>query len=141
MVTNLLPHSSCGVPPGMKCWPRIEENPSMLIGLPPRRCRLGAYRFHPTNRTIWRRDGPSLSNGASLEVDMLRLSTAVRLFAIALVGIFTLSAASDAQTPPAPARISIEIISGGFIVGGTGGSGTLSYDGKRYALNIGGLKA
>lgn len=71
---------------------------------------------------------------------MLRLRIAIRIFVIALVGIFALNVASDAQTP-APPRISIEIVSGGFIVGGTGGSGTLTLDGKRYALNIGGLKA
>ena len=62
-----------------------------------------------------------------------------RLFAVALVVLFSFIAPSGAQ--PAPARISIEILSGGFIIGGTGGSGTLTVDGKRYALDIGGLRA
>ena len=74
---------------------------------------------------------------------MLRVSKWVWLFAIALVGVvgfLGLRAPSYAQTP-APCDISLKIISGGFIIGGTGGEGTLTCQGKRYGLTIGGIKA
>jgi hypothetical protein len=38
-------------------------------------------------------------------------------------------------------QISLEFTKGGFVVGGSGGSGTLSCDGKNYPLRIGGLRA
>jgi len=47
-----------------------------------------------------------------------------------------------AFAPAAHARnatIEIEIYKAGFIVGGSGGSGTLKLDGKRYPLSIGGV--
>ena len=37
------------------------------------------------------------------------------------------------------ATIELEIYQAGFIVGGSGGSGTLKLDGKRYPLSIGGV--
>lgn len=37
------------------------------------------------------------------------------------------------------ATIELEIYKAGFIVGGSGGSGTLKLDGKRYPLSIGGV--
>jgi hypothetical protein len=44
----------------------------------------------------------------------------------------------------APARadsggISFTVVKAGFVVGGSGGSGTLTFQGKRYALGIGGI--
>ncbi len=47
-----------------------------------------------------------------------------------------------AFAPAAHARnatIELEIYKAGFIVGGSGGSGTLKLDGKRYPLSIGGV--
>jgi hypothetical protein len=70
----------------------------------------------------------------------MRRFTAARFFAVALVALFSLVAPSGAQAP-VPARINIQFISGGFILGGTAGSGTLTVDGKRYALDISGLRA
>jgi hypothetical protein len=36
-------------------------------------------------------------------------------------------------------RISFRVIKAGFVVGGTGGDGTLTFRGKRYAIGIGGI--
>ena len=47
------------------------------------------------------------------------------------------SAPSYAQRQSADIRI--EVVSGGFILGASGGSGTLVYNGKKYRLAIGGL--
>lgn len=46
--------------------------------------------------------------------------------------------ASMAQGKP-DATIAFDIFKAGFIVGGSGGSGTLNYKGKSYPLNIGGV--
>ena len=67
---------------------------------------------------------------------MLNLAKTARLFAIALVAFLSLSAPSYSQ---ASADIRLEIVSGGFILGGSGGSGTLTYKGKAYPLSIGGV--
>jgi hypothetical protein len=69
---------------------------------------------------------------------MLRIATLARLGAIVLVALAAFGARSDAQTPSS-GEIRIEFISGGFIVGASGGSGTLIYQGKRYPLSIGGV--
>lgn len=38
-------------------------------------------------------------------------------------------------------KISMELLKAAFVVGGTGGKGTLTFDGKTYPLRIGGLSA
>jgi len=38
-------------------------------------------------------------------------------------------------------KISMELLKAAFVVGGTGGKGTLTFDGKTYPLKIGGLSA
>jgi hypothetical protein len=55
-------------------------------------------------------------------------------FAIALAG-----ASPAFAQPKADAQIEFDIFKAGFIVGGSGGSGTLTYKGKTYPLNIGGV--
>lgn len=70
---------------------------------------------------------------------MLRIASGLRIFAIALLAFISSSMPLQAQTPPS-GQIQIEFVSGGFIVGASGGSGTLIYQGKRYPLNIGGVK-
>ena len=62
-----------------------------------------------------------------------------RLFAavIALFGIVALAAPTPSQAQSGTVRI--EIVKAGFIVGVQGGSGTLTYKGKRYPLSIGGV--
>lgn len=55
--------------------------------------------------------------------------------ALALSGA---SATAFAQPKP-DATITFEIFKAGFIVGGSGGSGTLTYKGKTYPVKIGGV--
>jgi hypothetical protein len=71
---------------------------------------------------------------------MFNVSKEVRCLAVGLFALLGFGLRADAQTPPA-ADIRIEFVSGGFIVGATAGSGTLIYEGKRYALSIGGVRA
>ncbi|MBI5129170.1 MAG: hypothetical protein HZA66_06990 [Rhodopseudomonas palustris] len=61
-----------------------------------------------------------------------------RLFGVA----FALMLAAIAGTTAARAaegRIALTILKGGWIIGGSGGSGTLTFNGRRYPLSIGGL--
>ena len=57
--------------------------------------------------------------------------------AAAVLFVAGISTAS-AQTKP-DATIEFHIFKAGFIIGGSGGSGTLVYQGKSYPLNIGGV--
>lgn len=68
---------------------------------------------------------------------MMRLYSVGRFIAIVLVALVSFNAPSFAQRESA--SIQIEIVSGGFILGASGGSGTLIYRGKRYPLAIGGI--
>lgn len=52
---------------------------------------------------------------------------------VALVGAVCTPAFADSG------RISFEVVKAGFIVGGSGGSGTLTFNGKSYRLGIGGI--
>lgn len=53
---------------------------------------------------------------------------------IAVAGLgFSSAARADSGS------ISFKVIKAGFIVGGSGGSGTLTFHGKRYGLSIGGI--
>ena len=64
--------------------------------------------------------------------------TKLGVFAIAFAGLLGFGATSHSQ--PAPCDIAIKIISGGFIIGASGGEGTLICGGKRYPLSVGGVK-
>jgi hypothetical protein len=57
----------------------------------------------------------------------------VALVAIAGVGFGASSALADSGS------VSISIIKGGFMIGASAGSGTLTFHGRHYALDIGGL--
>lgn len=67
----------------------------------------------------------------------MALHSAFRYCAIALIALVGFSAPSYAQRQSSDIRI--EIVSGGFILGAAGGSGTLVYNGKRYRLGVGGV--
>jgi hypothetical protein len=68
---------------------------------------------------------------------MLRISAAIRQIAFALLALAFLVGPSQAQTPSA--NIRIEIVSGGFILGVSGGNGMLTHRGRQYPLRIGGV--
>ena len=67
---------------------------------------------------------------------MLRTAIVSRV-AVALIALAALFAPATSRAEDG--TIYIEIVSGGFIIGAAGGSGTLTYMGKKYPLRIGGL--
>jgi len=71
----------------------------------------------------------------------MRASTIAKPFlffsaVVAIAGALSMPANAVAGSD---ATISLEIYKAGFIVGGSGGSGTLKYDGKSYPVTIGGV--
>lgn len=67
----------------------------------------------------------------------MRRSSTAGFFAIVLASLVSFAAPSYAQRQSSD--IQIDIVSGGFILGASGGSGTLIYGGRRYRLSIGGV--
>ncbi len=67
---------------------------------------------------------------------MLR-SSRFRTFLVALVAALTFSVASPAFADSGTVRITV--YKAGWIIGGAGGSGSMTFHGRRYALGIGGL--
>ena len=67
----------------------------------------------------------------------MRFSTKLRAAAIALVALagFSISTNANADT----GNIRFSVLKAGIVVGGSGGSGTLTFQGKRYPISIGGL--
>ena len=65
----------------------------------------------------------------------MRLSSAFRTALVAL----TVSVATAGAALADSGRISFNVLKAGFVVGGSGGSGTLTFQGRRYGLSIGGL--
>jgi hypothetical protein len=67
----------------------------------------------------------------------MRLPSAFRAICVAFAllagSLFTSAAYADSGS------ISFKVIKAGFIVGGSGGSGTLNFHGRRYSLSIGGI--
>ncbi|HWK93935.1 MAG TPA: hypothetical protein VNR39_00795 [Pseudolabrys sp.] len=59
---------------------------------------------------------------------------AAMLAFVALLG-FSFASAAYADS----GRVHIRIVKAGFIVGGSGGSGTLTFNGRKYPLSIGGI--
>jgi hypothetical protein len=64
-------------------------------------------------------------------------SSALRASLIALMALVGAVLASTAYADEG--RISFSVIKAGFVVGGSGGSGTLSFHGHNYRLGIGGI--
>jgi len=60
-------------------------------------------------------------------------ASALRAALIAVLALVTSAAFADSGS------ISFSVIKAGFVVGGSGGSGTLTFHGKRYRLGIGGI--
>jgi hypothetical protein len=60
----------------------------------------------------------------------------------ALLAITVLIGASNIALSPAQAdsgRIQFAVVKAGLVIGGSGGSGTLTFKGRRYPLSIGGI--
>ena len=69
----------------------------------------------------------------------MRLTSVVRAGFIALTAIVGASASSAAYAESGSIRISV--LKGGWVIGASGGNGTLTFQGRRYPLSIGGLSA
>lgn len=67
----------------------------------------------------------------------MRLSRGLRAGLVALAAVvgasFSSAALADSGT------VSLRIVKAGFVLGGSGGSGVLTFQGKRYPLSIGGV--
>jgi hypothetical protein len=68
---------------------------------------------------------------------MMRIFGAIRWFAAALIATSFVAAPSSSQA--ATGTVAIEIVRGGFIIGVSGGSGTLRFAGRSYPLSVGGV--
>jgi hypothetical protein len=67
----------------------------------------------------------------------MRFSSGLRTGLIALMAIVGASLSSAAYADSGTIRISV--IKGGWVLGASGGSGTLTFHGRQYPLSIGGL--
>ena len=65
----------------------------------------------------------------------MRISSATRVVMIALVAFFGLSSASYADE----GTVTLTIYKAGWIIGGSGGGGSLYFQGKSYPLSTGGI--
>ena len=67
----------------------------------------------------------------------MRLSSRLRFAVIALVAMVAagLSSAAFADS----GRIHISVVKAGWVIGGSGGSGTLTFQGRKYPLSVGGI--
>ncbi len=62
------------------------------------------------------------------------------VFRTSLIAVMAIAGASVSSTAKADSGIvRISVLKGGWIIGGSGGSGTLTFQGRRYPLSIGGL--
>lgn len=69
----------------------------------------------------------------------MRLATRSRAALIALCALAGIAFTSAAQADSG--RISFAVYKAGWFIGGSGGSGTLYFHGRRYHISIGGLSA
>jgi hypothetical protein len=69
------------------------------------------------------------------ENTIMRISHALRAGLMAL----TLIAGTTSAVYADGGSISFKVIKAGFVIGGSGGSGTLDFHGQRYSLGIGGI--
>ncbi len=67
----------------------------------------------------------------------MRLSNTVRAAVVALTAVSAVALTSSAYADSG--RISFKVVKAGFVIGGSGGSGTLTFRGKRYPVSIGGI--
>ncbi len=67
----------------------------------------------------------------------MRMSHLIRAGLIALTAVAGASVSSAVYADSG--SVSIRIVKAGFVIGGSAGSGTLTFHGRRYPLSIGGL--
>src|ERR1039458_5142563 len=86
-------------------------------------------------RTLWRI--VALAINPFHKDDNMRFSSGLRAGLIALLALGSASLAPAAYADSG--TISIRIYKAGFVIGGSAGSGVLTFQGRRYPLSIGGL--
>ena len=69
----------------------------------------------------------------------MRLSSALRAALIAVTALIGAGLSSAAYADSG--RVSFTVLKGGWFIGGSGGSGTLTFRGRQYPLAIGGVSA
>jgi hypothetical protein len=88
---------------------------------------------------LWRIIALAINAKGSQENSTMRISKRFRTGLIALMALAAAGVSSAAYADSGTIRISV--IKGGWFIGASGGSGTLTFHGKRYPLSIGGLSA
>jgi hypothetical protein len=69
--------------------------------------------------------------------NLMRISSGFRAALVALTALAGVGFSSAANADSGTIRISV--VKAGWIIGGSGGSGTLTFHGRRYPLSIGGI--
>jgi hypothetical protein len=105
---------------------RVEVD-NLRAAIPPR-CRSLMTRGHSMS-------GPSSQHNVRPGGLPMRLSSAIRAMLIAL----TLTVGFGTTAYADGGRIRFNVVKAGFVIGGSGGSGTLLFHGRYYPLAIGGL--
>ena len=67
----------------------------------------------------------------------MRFSPKLRAAAVALTALTAVGASSAAMADSGTIRLNV--VKAGFVIGGSGGSGTLTFHGRTYPISIGGL--
>ena len=65
----------------------------------------------------------------------MKLSSTIRAALIALLGLASLASAARADS----GYVTLTIYKAGWIIGGSGGGGTLRFQGRHYPLSVGGI--
>src|SRR5579862_10001794 len=97
----------------------------------------GKIGGRPAAQYVCRRQKPIRPSTSFKEQTPMRTSSALR------AGLIALPALAGALFGPAAyadsGGISFSVIKAGFVIGGSAGSGTLNFHGRRYPLGIGGI--
>lgn len=67
----------------------------------------------------------------------MRLSKGLRAGIVALTALVGIGASTAAMADSG--KVHIRIVKAGFVLGGSGGSGTLTFHGRQYPLSLGGI--
>jgi len=72
----------------------------------------------------------------------MKMSFARRFALIAMLGfVFAAGVSQSAQAQGSSGSVRMKFVKGGWFIGGQAGSGTLTFGGRTYRFNIGGLSA
>jgi opacity protein-like surface antigen len=72
-----------------------------------------------------------------METSYMRFASKIRVALVAVAALMGAASAAHADS----GQIYIEVLKGGWFIGASGGSGTLTFNGRRYPLSIGGVSA